>query len=186
MESSIRPKAKKGERYGRLVVLDVEGSSATVQCDCGVIKSVHPSSLTRPRNRTRSCGCLRRDKTGETNIGRQLPNHLGAIRVVIRVYQQQAADRNLAFELSEQEATTLISSPCHYCGQEPQQQTTAHKRLDPSFRYNGIDRVDNALGYVPSNVVTACKTCNFAKRTMSKSDFLAWVRRVARHQQWAA
>jgi len=44
--------------------------------------------------------------------------------------------------------------------------------------YNGIDRLDNDLGYVPGNVVSACGRCNKAKLTMPVGDVLAWVKAV--------
>jgi hypothetical protein len=42
----------------------------------------------------------------------------------------------------------LLQAPCTYCG------------LD---RANGIDRIDSKLGYVASNVTSACYTCNRMK-----------------------
>lgn len=41
----------------------------------------------------------------------------------------------------------------------------------PSFVYNGIDRVDNSVGYVLSNCVPCCSTCNRMKGTMSSEEF---------------
>lgn len=50
---------KKGDRFGRLVVLAVlpRGHTA-VECDCGMIKLVDRASLRRTRRPIRSCGCL--------------------------------------------------------------------------------------------------------------------------------
>jgi len=50
-----------------------------------------------------------------------------------------------------------------------------------TFHFNGIDRVDSEIGYVPENVVTACKYCNIAKRDMTKDQFLDLVARIATH-----
>ena len=50
-----------------------------------------------------------------------------------------------------------------------------------SYTYNGMDRVDNAKGYVLGNVVPCCHTCNFAKRGMATNEFVAWVTLVSNH-----
>lgn len=47
------------------------------------------------------------------------------------------------------------------------------------LRYNGIDRVNGALGYVVGNVVTACAFCNRAKSDMPIEAFERWLDRVA-------
>jgi len=45
-------------------------------------------------------------------------------------------------------------------------------------------RIDNVLGdnigYV-ENCVPCCTTCNVAKATMGKDDFLSWIERVYNH-----
>lgn len=57
--------------------------------------------------------------------------------------------RNYVFELTFEEANTLFHQDCTYCGEH----WTAEQLM-------GIDRFDNSQGYVPSNVVAACGTCN--------------------------
>ena len=58
----------KGKRFGRLIVLDVDGKDGRavtwkVKCDCGTIKVVRGGSLRY--GRTRSCGCLLREVAGK-------------------------------------------------------------------------------------------------------------------------
>src|SRR5665647_1084633 len=52
----------------------------------------------------------------------------------------------------------MIRKPCGYCGE-----TAIRKTLD---------RIDNSLGHVRSNVVVACERCNLVRRNMP---FDAWV-----------
>ena len=53
-----------GQRYGRLVALRRTRSGLwTCQCDCGTIKDIPLDSLRSGRGR--SCGCLRREATGQ-------------------------------------------------------------------------------------------------------------------------
>lgn len=60
-----------GERFGRLVVLSYEGRDHRrrealykVRCDCGEVVVVNGRSLVS--GGTRSCGCLRREKSAAT------------------------------------------------------------------------------------------------------------------------
>jgi hypothetical protein len=53
------------------------------------------------------------------------------------------------------------------------------------YRYNGVDRVNNGIGYEPDNSVSCCKICNRAKDVMTQEGFLTWVGRVQKVQDWA-
>jgi 5-methylcytosine-specific restriction endonuclease McrA len=83
-------------------------------------------------------------------------------------YQGSAKRRGLEFVLTREVFDTLTAMDCHYCGRPPIE----------SRSINGIDRIDNALEYVDGNMVTACSTCNYAKRAMSASEFIGWARLV--------
>ncbi len=53
-----------GKRFGRLSVLDYAGTSTwRCRCDCGAIIAVKTYSLNS--DRTRSCGCLRRESSAQ-------------------------------------------------------------------------------------------------------------------------
>jgi hypothetical protein len=43
-----------------------------------------------------------------------------------------------------------------------------------AFLHNGIDRLDNALGYTTANSVPCCKPCNQAKNDRSVDEFRDW------------
>lgn len=83
-------------------------------------------------------------------------------------YQQEAKRRKKIYKLPDALAADLMTDNCYYCGESP-------KPL------NGIDRVDNEVGYLPNNVVTACKYCNLAKAKYSKEEFEGWLSRAAKH-----
>ena len=68
-------------------------------------------------------------------------------------YKKRAAQRSLAFDLSNDEFSCIVNQPCYLCGKE---QIGHHK--------NGIDRVDNTKGYVEGNVKSCCWNCNYMKR----------------------
>ena len=46
------------------------------------------------------------------------------------------------------------------------------------FNYNGIDRVDNKIGYTLKNCVTCCKYCNNAKKDNDVDEFKEWLEYV--------
>lgn len=60
-----------GTRFGRLTVLIDNGIAMDVRCDCGKRKTVKRGNVIH--GHTKSCGCLRREKTkqtGEANLGK--------------------------------------------------------------------------------------------------------------------
>lgn len=62
-----------------------------------------------------------------------------------------------------------IVKPCFYCG------TTANPT-------NGLDRVNNDLGYLEDNVVPCCTFCNKMKLTHSVEEWLTQIKKIAEHQ----
>lgn len=107
-----------------------------------------------------------------------------ARRQLINNYVQDAKRRDLFWELSDVECKTLFESTCFYCGCLPKQTKTV-TRVSKTYQYlhNGIDRVDNELGYMQNNVVTCCKICNWMKGTMSKHEFLEKVKNICLNQE---
>lgn len=101
-----------------------------------------------------------------------------AFNQVFMEYRLNARYRKVPFELTKEEFRSLVVSPCHYCGDTPSRE---RKHRGAIFKFNGIDRIKNELGYVPGNVVPACRTDNFMKGNLSREDFLAAVRRIASH-----
>jgi len=72
---------------------------------------------------------------------------------------------NREFLLPDEMALKMFDMPCFYCGELP---TTASK-----CQLNGIDRVDNFLTYVETNVVPCCPTCNYMKKAIEVKLFIA-------------
>jgi hypothetical protein len=101
-------------------------------------------------------------------------------------YRGSAKANNRSFELTDEVFSKLVTSPCDYCGRLPE------RTLPPSrtrkyanyatFRWNGIDRIDSAKGYVEDNVVPCCKPCNELKSNKSRDKFLRLVETIYRWQ----
>jgi hypothetical protein len=104
-------------------------------------------------------------------------NHLYAL------YRQSAQKKKLIFDLSLPEFIALTQEPCHYCGIEPLQEHYAADAPDRgAYVHNGIDRVDNRVGYTARNCEPCCSECNYAKRQRSYEEFTAWLDRVAQYR----
>jgi 5-methylcytosine-specific restriction endonuclease McrA len=87
------------------------------------------------------------------------------IRNAMNTYKGTAARKGREYALTDDQFIALVLADCTYC----------HASPNP---LNGIDRVDNALGYTEGNVTTACRQCNVAKGTLSIDEFRAWAQRV--------
>jgi hypothetical protein len=80
-----------------------------------------------------------------------------------------AKNRGLSMELTFEQHSLLVTSPCFYCGEDP-------LILETRF---GIDRVDNSVHYIIGNCVTACWFCNRAKNEFHVEDFIRGMCNVA-------
>jgi hypothetical protein len=100
---------------------------------------------------------------------------------VLKQYRVAARARGIVWDLSAEEFAVITASTCAYCGLPPR--TVARPSKNGWFIYNGIDRVDSGLGYVVGNVVACCPICNHAKRDMTLSVFVAWIKRLAAHER---
>ena len=181
-----------GKAFGRLTVIKqlTNNSRGTVwecRCECGLHKGINGERLTK--GTTSSCGCLRREihaercRTVLPEINRHKTGE--ALRkVVLSGYKHRASKRGYEWALTEEQATTLLLGNCEYCGVPPclVKSKNGKKNYNGSFTHNGIDRVNNSLGYTSSNVVSCCHVCNMAKRTTSAEDFISWAARVTAHQ----
>ena len=93
-------------------------------------------------------------------------------------YNLSAWKRQLSFNLSLNQFIILVNGNCFYCGAEKSNAQNYGKHI---LKYNGIDRVDNSIGYQPDNVVSCCRQCNQSKFTMNKEEFILWAKKVANH-----
>ncbi len=114
----------------------------------------------------------------ETKAATRKPDHGGELTAVILGYKRHAARRGLPWALDREYVRNLISKPCCYCGASASN-TKITKNTAVPFRYNGIDRIDNAVGYEEKNVVSCCFICNRAKRDMPVAAFREWLAKAS-------
>lgn len=173
MGSRRRAESRIGERYGRLEVLSIvertsNGARYRCRCACGTETEVGSTNI----GRTQSCGCLNLDAVASTRIWEVEFNRE-------RQYARLRRHGGVPWTLTQEEFNAIVSQACAYCGAPPSRDTAVGRRPRP--KRNGIDRVDNAVGYVLANCVPCCSICNKMKLTLSKDDFLAHVRRIVKH-----
>jgi len=172
-----------GRRFNHLVVLARLGVNkhrqATWQCkcDCGGQKIATSQHLTS--GDVTSCGCSLGRRSQAAAVS--LPEGEADFNHILRKYKRGAMGRGLAFTLIPEQFRQLTSANCFYCGAKPQMKE-AHYGVNGTYRHNGIDRIDNDLGYELHNCVACCEECNWLKGTMTQTAFLDAVLRIAKHQ----
>lgn len=150
-----------GQKFGKLIAVKYLGKRKWLcVCECGKEKIKYNNGFTA----ISSCGCGRK----------RLPKGQPGLNWLIYRYKRQARQRSLPWELSNEQVQTLTSRPCYYCGVQPKQQSN-------DYTYNGIDRLNNNLGYAIKNCVACCGQCNYAKRDLSVSEFTEWVLSIFYH-----
>jgi len=163
-----------GQQFGRLTVVKLAGvdrRNKTVwlcHCECGVDKKIPNRALVS--GDVKSCGCLWREDW-------VLRKGQASFNALLGSYKRGALKRGHEWRLTSAQSKELFQQDCYYCGRKPQQQSR-QKGCNGVFVYNGLDRLDNGLGYTLENVVPCCKLCNLAKRTSTVGEFKAWIKQV--------
>ncbi len=179
-----------GDKFGLWLVIGKASSAfckggaharSICQCECGVIKVVYNTSLLK--GSSLSCGCWGRSWVGMINSKARLKDDkVVAINHLFKGYKNGARHRNIKFDLSIDQFSNIINKNCNYCGELPSNKFNGFPTPRESpFLYSGIDRIDSNLGYTIENCVPCCRTCNVAKSTSSKQQFLAWISKVYHH-----
>lgn len=154
-----------GKVFGKLTVIREADQSQPgrrlwlCQCACGKVteQSVRPT--------TKGCSIWCNRVKTQTPFGR-----------IWKQYRRDAEQRNLSWELSEDQFLILITSNCYYTGRPPEKAMYAPGRI---LIYNGIDRWDNGKGYTWENCVPCNHRINMMKKTLSDIDFIDLCKQVA-------
>ena len=99
-----------------------------------------------------------------------------------RRYKAKSKIRGYKFTLTKLQFKELTSSNCFYCNRLPSMisyDSSVKNTKETSYTYNGIDRVNNKIGYTNGNVVACCKKCNEWKRAMPVKEFVQTIHKVS-------
>lgn len=123
------------------------------------------------------CGCSKFNR-----VKVKLSPNERCIYAIYNVYRRGAKIRNLKFCLTKQEFGSFLFKPCYYCNSAPLGTYIGKKtkiKNKEIVKYNGIDRVNNKLGYNMHNCVTCCKICNKIKSKFGAEDYKIWLQNIA-------
>lgn len=177
-----------GQKFNKWTVLSYSYSKNKAiywkcQCDCGNIKEVDGSSVRY--GKSKSCGCLHKEIVTNNTFASKSKGESGA-NALYSKYTGGARRRDLEFSLSKEAFLKLTKESCFYCNQLPASSIVNHgpnmkdRNVEHSkYVFNGVDRVDNTIGYIENNVVPCCKICNLMKGTASMEEFINHCKKVA-------
>lgn len=165
-----------GKKFNRLSVIKLVTKDGRrrwlCKCDCGNETIVATDNLNN--GKTKSCGCLVKEKIASANL---LPIGEASFNRCYRAYKKGAKERNLEFNLTQDQFKELTSSNCYYCGATPSK-IWKQCKCNGYYIYNGIDRVDNIRGYNLDNCVSCCTKCNIMKKAYTQEDFLNHIKKI--------
>jgi hypothetical protein len=82
-------------------------------------------------------------------------------------YRSRAEKKELEFTITNDDYKTITEQDCYLCGKKSTETNT-----------NGIDRVDNIIGYTVENSKACCKECNHMKNSYALEDLMAKIERI--------
>ena len=144
------------------------------ECSCGTVKEVNTNSLLS--GQSRSCVSCSLDNR-RTAIS--LENTNGVFpQWYLNNVKRRADTKVLKFNLSQSFMTNLYLEQKGLCALTGLEIQTGHKTS--SKMSASIDRIDNSVGYIESNVQLLHKDLNRAKFTFTQEEFIEICRAVVR------
>jgi hypothetical protein len=178
MANSTKPQNLIGKRFGRLIVLEQAPNRGSkrywlCKCDCG--KEHTAAGFMLKRDSTRSCGCYKVEM-------HSLPGSEGSFNSFHSEYISNAKRRNYVFSLTKEQFRKIADSNCSYCGAEPKPYYSKNRANEVTpYLCNGVDRIDNSIGYAKGNCTSCCSLCNLMKRGLPVEDFKKHVQKISVH-----
>jgi len=151
-----KARAKDNERYKNkkqmFIAAQTAGTNARSCVGCG---KEFEAFLTRYGKESFNCTeCqgkqAKHDEKRDDRARDYNQEHSRNIEGYYKIYVNNALERGYGdFELSCNEFSEMIQKPCHYC--------------KGTSNIQGVDRINNNIGYTKENCVSACWTCNRMK-----------------------
>lgn len=93
------------------------------------------------------------------------------VKAYYKIYQDDASNKNLPFEITLEQYLELVIKPCFYCG------------IIQDKGFNGIDKKVCADGYILDNTVSCCSMCNVIKGTLTPEIFFKRIEHILTYQE---
>ena len=93
--------------------------------------------------------------------GKLYPNAFQNYTPLYSAYMNSAEKRGLVFKIGKTVFSILTNASCYICGKKT---TNDHQ--------NGLDRIDNSIGYLENNVHSCCGNCNYMKSNYTYKKFI--------------
>lgn len=90
----------------------------------------------------------------------------------LKYYKYSAEKRKIKYNVDDAVMIELFNGDCIYCG----------RKID-DVEINGVDRIDNKIGYVEENIVSCCKMCNYMKCDLDMYTFIKKCEHIATHKK---
>lgn len=162
--SGIASRYEEGQRYGRLLIVEVYAPKRRDQfrlkclCDCG--SEIDIAGYKLWNGGTKSCGCFRRDRAGQ--LYRSHGKSKTPAYCIFYDARKRAISKGLPFDLTPEDIH--IPSICPVLGITLS--ATGHKDFRPT-----IDRLVPARGYVKGNVKIISFRANRIKSDATEAEF---------------
>jgi hypothetical protein len=183
---------KTGRIYGKLTVLSLaytkkfnskykkNNTRSFWLCECLCGNQVTVVSYNLSSGTTQSCGCRKKETLKRIKETRLVTHPARSAKLnVFASYKSAAKSRKIEFKLTTLEFHNIVEQSCFYCDLPS---SNICKRSGAVYFYNGIDRVDNNLGYIPTNCVPCCKECNKIKNDSTLSVFLSRIEAIIKNK----
>jgi hypothetical protein len=152
-KSYIKEKTIRKQRVEQHNALEIIGNKEQLCINCGksyeqfITSHKKPSMICKGCNDYNALQDIKRVDRMRNYQGEQFRN----MEAYFNSTKNKASTRNYSFNIDFDIFKSLVLSECYYCH---------HQKND---EVNGIDRINNAIGYEKDNCVSCCKVCNRMK-----------------------
>lgn len=87
-----------------------------------------------------------------------------------KLISAQRWTKSKQYNLTIEDFWKIKTSDCRYCGE-----------IGSGEKPNGIDRLNNEIGYIVENCVPCCYSCNIMKNVFAETDFLKHIKKIYNH-----
>jgi hypothetical protein len=143
----------------------LEQVSTTTQqlcVNCGKDYEQFMTRYNKPSKLCKACNLVNKNQDAKRSDRERnyKHEHYRNLEQYYKNYITSAAKRGYTMSLSFEDFKTYVLSPCYYCTSFVAEEV------------NGIDRINNDIGYEKDNCVACCETCNMMKFTLHPLFFI--------------